>query len=155
MPRPFVHYCIGSGDKHVISGGRVVITQTIILFIYPVAFCAAIDMEDGSDEVLSGVMMIVLENNSEKDLQLARIHIGYTDFTAEFEVTNLPVGEKAVLLEKNRRSMPDKAYETVESSNVVFFEEKMSLMEEKFSIIIAIYILQKDLRTKHKEMLLW
>ena len=91
-------------------------------------------MEDGSDEVLSGVMMIVLENNSEKDLQLARINIGYADFTAEFEVTNLPAGEKVVLLEKNRRSMPDKAYETVESSNVVFFEEKMSLMEEKFSV---------------------
>ena len=62
-------------------------------------------MEDGSDEVLSGVMMIVLENNSEKDLQLARIYITYSDETAEFEVTNLPAGEKAVLLEKNRLSM--------------------------------------------------
>jgi hypothetical protein len=95
---------------------------------------AGIYMEDGSDEVVSDVMMILLENTSELDLQLARIDIKYPDFTAEFEVSSLPAGEKVVLLEKNRRSMPDEKYTSIEVRNDVFFQTEMSLMEDTFEI---------------------
>lgn len=95
---------------------------------------AGIYMEDGSDEIVSDVMMIVLKNTSDADLQLARIDLIYEDFVAEFEVTNLPAGESVVLLEKNRRSDPGSLYEEAQVRNVVFFSEPMSLSEDNFEI---------------------
>lgn len=95
---------------------------------------AGIYMEDGSDEPVADVMMILLENTSEQDLQLARISIAYPDFTAEFEVTNLPAGERAVVLEKNRHSAPMEDYLSAECENVAFFSEAMNLAEDRISI---------------------
>lgn len=89
-------------------------------------------LEDGSDEVVASVMMVVLENTSDKDLQLARIKAEYTDFTAEFEATNIPAGESVVLLEKNRRKFASESCNKLSAENVVFFQENMSLMEETF-----------------------
>lgn len=74
------------------------------LRILTISGYAGIYMEDGSDETVVDVMMLILENTSGQDLQLARIDVTYTDFTAEFEVTNLPAGEKVVLLEKTGTS---------------------------------------------------
>lgn len=91
-------------------------------------------MEDGSDEILSGVMMILLENHSDRDLQLARINLNYGEITAEFEATNLPAGEGIVLLEKNRLSFPGGEPELTECRNVVFFPEKMDCLEDTFRI---------------------
>lgn len=91
-------------------------------------------MEDGTDEIVSGVMMIILRNNSEQDLQLARINVNYDDVTAEFEVSNLPAGEMAVLLEQNRAALPSEAYNSVEVQNVAFFQEPMSLREDLVKI---------------------
>lgn len=91
-------------------------------------------MEDGTDEIVSDVMMIILKNNSEQDLQLARINVIYDDFTAEFEVSNLPMGEMVVLLEKNRASLPSEEYRSVEVQNVVFFENPMNLCEDLVEI---------------------
>ena len=78
--------------------------------------------------------MLVLENTAAEDLQLARISIAYTDFTAEFEVTNLPAGEKVVLLEKNRHPAPTGGYQSVETRNVLFFPETMVLQEDRIGI---------------------
>ena len=91
-------------------------------------------MEDGTNEIVSDVMMIVLENGSEKDLQLARISLEYADMTAEFEVTILPAGEKAVLLEKNRQPMRPEEPLSVQTRNVLFFPEKMQLREDLLQI---------------------
>ena len=91
-------------------------------------------MEDGTNEIVSDVMMIILENTGEKDLQLARIYITYVDAVAEFEVTNLPAGEKAVLLEKNRLAMKTEEPQAVETRNVVFVQEPMQLREDQIQI---------------------
>lgn len=95
---------------------------------------AGIYMEDGSDEIVSGVMMIILENTSDRDLQLARIEVVYEDFTAAFEVTNLPVGQSVVLLEKSRSGMPAENYQRIDIKNVVFFDEPMTMMEDVLEI---------------------
>jgi hypothetical protein len=95
---------------------------------------AGMYMEDGSNEVVEGVMMILLSNLSENDLQLARIYLEYPDFTAEFEVTNLPAGECVVVQEKNRQQETGGKLLSVESKNVVFFPEAMSLQEDRISI---------------------
>ena len=95
---------------------------------------AGVYMEDGSDDVVSGVMMIILENTTQQDLQLARIRLNYEQVTAEFEVTNLPAGAKVVLLEKNRLKMPEDMWVSATEENVVFFDEPMDTMEDTLEI---------------------
>lgn len=91
-------------------------------------------MEDGSNEEISDVLMIILENKGETDLQLARISLEYADFTAHFEVTNLPAGQSAVLLEKERHEYVDAPYYGAKTENLVFFSEEMKLLEDKLKI---------------------
>lgn len=95
---------------------------------------AGIYMEDGSDEPVSNLMMVVLENSSEKDLQLSRFSLKYADFTAEFQASNIPAGESVVLLERNRHSAVQGKPESFVLSTTVFFKEKMSLMQDTFKV---------------------
>lgn len=94
---------------------------------------AGIYMEDGTDDIVSNMMMLILKNTSDQDLQLARINLHYADFVANFEVTNLPAGESVVLLERNRHEYVDRRVVSAEAQNVLFFSEPMSLMEDTFS----------------------
>ena len=91
-------------------------------------------MEDGSDEVVTDVLMIILKNEGEMPLQLARISLEYADFTASFEATNVPAGESVVLLEKNRHEYVPDTFFGATAENVVFFQEDMSLQEDKLKI---------------------
>jgi hypothetical protein len=104
------------------------------LVIRHISGYAGIYMEDGSGDVVTDVMMLVLENTAAKDLQLARIYIEYSDFTAEFEVTNIPAGEKVVALEKNRHPETAEVYQSVRTANVVFYPTAMELQEERIRI---------------------
>ena len=91
---------------------------------------AGMYMEDESNETVADVMMILVENVSDKDLQLARVNMVYSDFTAQFEITNLPAGEKIIVLEKNRHSGAGEAHQSVTTDNVVFFDEPMNIHGE-------------------------
>lgn len=95
---------------------------------------AGMYMEDGTNEPVADVMMVILKNAAEQDLQLARINIAYSDFTAEFEATNLPAGERVVLLEKNRHAATAEEYQNLQLKNVVYFQEKMNLQEDRIRI---------------------
>lgn len=91
-------------------------------------------MEDGSDEAVERVMMVILTNRSEKDLQYAQITLNYESAVCEFTVTNLPAGASAVLLEQNRQDLPKGVPVSADVSKVVFFEETMSVHEDIFKI---------------------
>lgn len=82
-------------------------------------------MEDGSDQLVSDVMMIRVHNSSEDDIQLMNIDVGYIDETYHFVVTNLPAGETAVLLEQERAPMPVGNPVSAVASNVVLFADNM------------------------------
>ena len=94
---------------------------------------AGIFMEDGTDDVVSNLMMLILKNTGEKDLQLARINLHYADFVANFEVTNLPAGESVVLLERNRHEYVTDELLSAEAKDLVYFSEPMDLMADKFT----------------------
>lgn len=104
------------------------------LFIRDMYKYTGVYMEDGSDDVVTNVMMIVLENTSESDLQLADIALEYADFTATFRATNIPSGEKVVLLEQSRRSITSEKMIGWDVDNVVFFNEPMGLCEDKLEV---------------------
>ncbi len=97
-------------------------------------------MEDGTDEIVSGVLMLVVENTGEQDIQYAEITMDFADQQAQFSLTTLPVGEKVVLLEKNRmqwqENMDDGSVLPM-VHNVAFFQEPISTMEDKLKIGIV------------------
>ncbi len=72
------------------------------LFLTGIRDFSGIYMEDGTDDVVQGLLSVVLENRSTHDLQYAQITLDYGDEDAAFEVTNLPSGGQVVLLEKSR-----------------------------------------------------
>ena len=84
---------------------------------------AGIYMEDGSDEMVSNLLMIQVENTTGKDLYLAQIKLEYGNKTAEFQVTNLPNGAKAVLLERQRMSYTAQLPQSASAENVAFTTE--------------------------------
>lgn len=106
------------------------------LMITAVDEFAGVYMEDGSDEVVQGLLMVVLENQSGQALQYARITLDYGDAQADFDVTNLPAGASVVLLEKNRmayrQDMPQSAF----AENVAMLEA-FPLYPEIFEISTA------------------
>lgn len=89
-------------------------------------------MEDGSNDQVSDVMMLIVENTAEKDLQLARINIQYADFTASFQITNVPAGESVMVLEQKRHQVVKEEFKRIETKDIAFFQEPMSLHEDKF-----------------------
>lgn len=132
-------------DKTIVFGQSVVDLSAVTESFSPAALqdglritgigrYAGIFMEDGSEDVVSDVMLLVLENTSASDLQLARIEVEYTDFTAQFQATNVPAGEAVVLLELNRHTYVDEDYRAVSSRNVVFFDEPMDICETQLSL---------------------
>ncbi len=94
-------------------------------------------MEDGSDNPVTDVMMVVVENQSGRDLQLARIHLEYSDFTAVFHVTNLPSGASAMVLEQNAHKAVDESYKSLRVEDMVYFQEPMSLKKDLFEYSLS------------------
>lgn len=66
-------------------------------------------VEDGSDEPVENVAAILITNRSGQYLTLARLTYQLDGETALFEVTDLPAGKSAWILEKNRRKATDKS----------------------------------------------
>ncbi len=96
-------------------------------------------MEDGSDEVLSDILMMVVENGGDQDIQYAKITMDLGNQQAEFLITTLPVGESIVLLEQSRIAWnKDTDYAAIlpKVENVAYFQESISLHEDKLKIQI-------------------
>lgn len=94
-------------------------------------------MEDGSDQEVTDVMMIVVENQSGKDLQLSRIVMEYSDFSAVFQVTNLPAGASAMVLEQNAHKSVEETAKATRMEDMVFFQEPMSLQADLFEYSLS------------------
>ena len=91
-------------------------------------------MEDGSDEMVSGIMMVRITNTGEDDIQLMHIEVAYPEANYYFQVTNLPAGSSAVLLEQSRQAMPGGDPLSAVASNVVLFQENMTVDTSVFEI---------------------
>lgn len=94
-------------------------------------------MEDGSDEIISGVLMIKLINNGEDTVEYTKITVGIGGETAEFTASTLKPGATVVLLEKNRMSYDstvDYSSAEVICENLALFQEEPSIQEDKVRI---------------------
>ena len=91
-------------------------------------------MEDGSDQMVSGVMMILVTNTGEDDIQLMHIEVAYPEDSYHFQLTNLPAGSSMVLLELSRKPVPEGIPQSAIASNVVQFQENMTVDRSVYEI---------------------
>lgn len=91
-------------------------------------------MEDGSDEVVSGIMMAFITNSGDQDLQFAKVEVAFPDGVYYFEISDLPAGASVVVLEKNRAAMNDGVPTSAIMKNTVFFQEKMNIHADVFEV---------------------
>ena len=92
-------------------------------------------LEDGSDEIVSGVLMIRVENRSDRAVEYATISLQVTEGTATFAASCLLPGETIVLLEKNRlpwRSTEDYLYPLLDVP--AYYTHDLSLHSDKLSL---------------------
>lgn len=94
-------------------------------------------MEDGSDEIVSGVLMLKIVNNGDEAIQYAEITMSYGGQAAKFTVSTLLPGATMILLEQNRMAYSaDSVCDDLEMKNVAVFQNPLSLCEEKLNIQI-------------------
>ena len=93
-------------------------------------------MEDGSDEIVSGVMMIAVTNAGQDAIQYAEITLPVGDQTAEFSLTTLLPGSTVILLEKNRMEYVPGDYTEATVSSLALFQTPLSLCEDRLQIQI-------------------
>lgn len=77
-------------------------------------------VEDGSDEEVSGVAAILVTNPTSRFLDLATVTYEVGDTTATFEITGLPPGGTAWVLEKERLRLEDGWEFTYKDSSYTF-----------------------------------
>ena len=94
-------------------------------------------VEDGSDEVLSGILMLKVINNGEDTVEYAKLTMDVNGETAEFTLTTLKPGATVVLLEKNRMAYDQNIdYGNIVCENLALFQAPLNLYEDKISIQI-------------------
>ena len=94
-------------------------------------------VEDGTNEIVSGVLMLVVSNVGEKDIQYAEITLPTENGNAKFTLSTLPVGESVVLLEQSRMAYNgNEDVSLAVSANVALFSEPLQLYEDQLEMQI-------------------
>ncbi len=92
-------------------------------------------MEDGGDDVVTRVLMIIVKNTGTRTVQYAEVELTDGEKTAHFTLSTLPPGESVVLLEKNRMPYADgKDLSEATIKNVAVFNQEPSLCEDRIQI---------------------
>lgn len=94
-------------------------------------------VEDGSDEPVSGLLMMTVTNITSDPIQFAQIEVDVGGETAKFTVSVLPAGATAVLIEQNRMAYDenaDYAGAKMECLHLAGFDRAISLQEERFEV---------------------
>ena len=92
-------------------------------------------MEDGTDQFVENVMMIVVENTSEQAIQYAKITVSGPSGDAVFTLSTLMPGDTVVVLEASRKPYSDQdVYTTATLDNLAVFQETPGTMEDQLLI---------------------
>ena len=92
-------------------------------------------VEDGTDDIVSDVLAITVRNDGDKTVQYAHIILTQGETAYEFDVTTLPVGASAQLLELSRQPMPDSTDGmTAQVTTCAVFDTEPTMCEDVFQI---------------------
>lgn len=94
-------------------------------------------MEDGTDDIVTNVLMVIVTNTGDTTLQYAQLSLTCQAGEALFSLSTLPPGASVVLLEQNRMAY-DHSMEisSAAAENVVFFSQEPSLQPESLQLQI-------------------
>lgn len=106
------------------------------MYITSVGKYVGVYMEDGSNEKVSDVLMITVQNKGEEAIQYAEIIMPAGKEDAYFTLSTLTPGSTMILLEQNRMNYADEDYTTAIAQNVVVFSEELSFCKEQVEIQI-------------------
>lgn len=105
------------------------------LTLMNVSHYAGAFVEDGSDDVVSDVMVITVRNDGDKTVQYAHITLTVGETAYEFDLTTLPVGASAYLLELSRQTEPESTEGmTADVSAYAVFETEPTLCSDVLEI---------------------
>lgn len=90
-------------------------------------------VEDGSNEVVSGVLMAVVTNNGTQTVQYAQFQLTDGEKTADFSLSTLPPGESVVVLEQSRMGYAAGLTQAT-VQNVAIFQAEPTLCQDKIKI---------------------
>lgn len=93
-------------------------------------------MEDGSDELVSGVMYLTITNSGENDIEYAELIVQQDGTEYFFTVSTLPVGMSVVLLEKNRADYPGAGDYSVHTQHIALYKDVLELHEDQLQFQI-------------------
>ena len=106
-----------------------------IVTVEKVGRYAGIFMEDGSDEIVSDVFAITIVNNSDKMLQYAQVVITCGGENYVFDMSTIPAGARAQVLEKEKKPVPkDLSGAQTVLNTITEFQEEPSLYPQVFEI---------------------
>lgn len=92
-------------------------------------------LEDGSDTLINNVLMIIVHNPTDKPLQYAEITLFAGDDLAYFDVSTLPAGESAVVLERNMLPYEEDYRYLLKNMQTAYFTDGVcTLHEDVFEI---------------------
>lgn len=93
-------------------------------------------IEDGSDELVSEVMSLIVQNNGEKDVQLIDFKlVDQEGKTYQFRITTLMPGQTLIALENERASYKENVkIVSAEVEHFAEFSEKPQMAEDVFKI---------------------
>lgn len=130
-----------SGTDADTSGGQQTAAEEPVmalgsgLSLMSVSRYAGAFVEDGSDDTVADVLAVTVRNDGDKTVQYAHITLTIGGTGYEFDVTTLPVGASAQLLELSRQTMPDSTDGmTAEVSACAVFDAEPSLCADVLSI---------------------
>ena len=93
-------------------------------------------VEDGSDEVMSGIFAVTFRNDSGSDLQYAKLVLTVGDEDYTFEISTLPAGATVRAMEANKKAfVAAKGDVTLTQESVAWFNDPPSMHEDVFKII--------------------
>lgn len=110
------------------------------IYLTDVGSYTGLYMEDGSDEIVSGILMMVVKNTGDQDIQYAEITMDIGEQKASFSLTTLPVGESMVLLEKDKMTWDDGVdYDAIlpKVETIAYFQDSITTLEETLKIQIV------------------
>lgn len=86
------------------------------LQIQKLAAYSGVYIEDGSDEEIDGVAAILVKNTGDKDVELAWIDAETSAGSYSFQVTSLPAGASAVVMDRNRTAFSEGEIESLQAT---------------------------------------
>ena len=94
-------------------------------------------VEDGTNEIVSGVLMVIVTNTGEEAIEYASITVSTAEGNANFSVSTLLPGTSVVLLEKTRMAYTGQEDVAQASADAVaVFQKPLSLHEDKLQMQI-------------------